>query len=87
MKTKVATLIFCLLMVFTSCDRHKNDFYYNMNLRIVSINSGYGFSEEASYNGIENQDRKLKWKFNPNLPEPWKKEQDANSAQTSKRKS
>ena len=39
------------------------------------------------YNGIENQDRKLKWKFNPNLPEPWKKEQDANSAQTSKRKS
>ncbi|MFI5150226.1 MAG: hypothetical protein ACHQRM_10885, partial [Bacteroidia bacterium] len=21
------------------------------------------------YNGIENQDRKLKWKFNPNLPE------------------
>ena len=59
----------------------------NIKNQTLDISECTYLSWDKYYNGMENQDRKLKWKFNPNLPEPWKKEQDANSAQTSKRKS
>src|ERR1700756_5443179 len=49
MKTIITILGFCLLTVFSSCNRHK-DVYYNINLRIVGINSGYGFSNEIALN-------------------------------------
>jgi len=47
MKSKLFILI-VPLFAFFSCERHKDDFYYNINLRIVSINSGYGFSDEKT---------------------------------------